>query len=262
MASKSFRKGANDEGGLAAGFARDLRTALDNEVPEFAAARGRAAEFFGADNALDAGETFARKIGDYQIEEIEPIVRAMNPAERAAFREGFLSRTMQEIRAAPDRRTVVGKYMASPASRDRVRIALGDDVANELEILMSVETVMDRARNALTGNSTTARQLVELGLGGAVGGVVSGGNIGSIDFWTSALATAGATRLRNRQADRWARQVAQLLRAPIDSPAMERQIRRLGRNRELSERFKQIAIQASAGPTGAVAGEASAVREQ
>ena len=269
IAGKAFRKGANDDGATAADFARRLRGELDTEVPSFAKARGRAAEFFQSDNALEAGENFARKSADFDINRVRRVIGDMIPSEREAFREGFTSRLMEDIRANPDNRTIVNKYMNSAAERERVALALGPEGANRMQNFMALEALMDRSRNAF-GNSTTAQQLQQMaatgvgyGLIGSAGAAVSGGNVMSPEFWLTAFAGSMARRRLGARQERWARQVAQLMtRAANDAPDVQRHLRRLSRNRELSEAFQRVAGQAAAaGPVGAVAGERAAVEE-
>ncbi len=52
---------------------------------------------------------------------------------------------------------------------EQIQIALGPQRATELESMLRVENVMNMARGAVQGNSTTARQLFEMGLAGGAG---------------------------------------------------------------------------------------------
>jgi len=74
------------------------------------------------------------------------------------------------VQEASDRRSVLNQIFlgASPGARERIEIALGPQAAKELETFLRVEHIMDMMRTAL-GNSTTTRQLVELGLAGGYG---------------------------------------------------------------------------------------------
>jgi len=261
IANSARRQGKNERAAQAGELAQRLRGELDVEVPSYQTARGQAANFFGADDALTAGEEFARRSADFNINEVRPLIENMKSAERAAFREGFLSRTMEEIRATPDNREVVQRFVSGPGARERLELALGQDAARDIQNFAAVEAIMDRARTAL-GNSTTARQLMEMGLGGAMGGFMSGGNMMSPEFWISAFAGAQAGRFRAARADRWARQIVQLLNS--DGPALERHLRRLGRNPELSRAFQDAVgnlADRSAAAAGTMAGENAAVGE-
>jgi hypothetical protein len=93
-----------------------------------------------------------------------------------------------------------------------MEIALGRQRANELYVFTHVENVMDAARNAVQGNSTTARQLVELGLAGGFSGMETGNNpfTDPEAFMHSAL-VYGALRGHAKINENVARQVAKLL---------------------------------------------------
>jgi hypothetical protein len=58
--------------------------------------------------------------------------------------------------------------------RNELELVLGRARAHELQTLLRSERIMDRPRTAVQGNSTTVRQLAELGLMGS-GGVGLGG---------------------------------------------------------------------------------------
>lgn len=125
---------------------------------------------------------------------------------------GFVGAYIDRIRNMPDRSNVAGKIMNSPNAREQIEIALGRQRANELQTFTHVENIMDAARNAVQGNSTTARQLVELGLAGGFGGLETGNNpfTDPEAFMHSAL-VFGALRGHAKIDERVSRQVARLL---------------------------------------------------
>jgi hypothetical protein len=94
----------------------------------------------------------------------------MSSAEKMLFQDGFVSQFVQMVRGSPDRRNILNQIGANSLARERLTMALGPQRKNELEAFLRVEELMDKARGAVSGNSTTARQLVELGLAGGVGG--------------------------------------------------------------------------------------------
>src|SRR5690606_38380933 len=81
------------------------------------------------------------------------------------FAEGFASKFIFELSRTPDRRNVLNMVNASKDARERLSIALGANRAREIESFLRVEQFLDLVRTAM-GNSTTARQLAEMGLGG------------------------------------------------------------------------------------------------
>lgn len=145
----------------------ELRTqtvkALDNAVPSYAPARGTAQSFFKAGDALEAGENFVG--GRYDITAARRALAKMTQQERELFAEGFASKFIGQVRGLGDRRDILNSINASPAARERFNVALGPNRARAMEAFLRVEDIMDSARKAM-GNSTTVRQMIELGLTG------------------------------------------------------------------------------------------------
>jgi hypothetical protein len=149
---------------------------LDTQVPSFKDARQGAARFFQAEDALEAGEKFVTS--RMANNEALKALAKMKPQERELFAEGFRSQLVAKIQETGDSRDVVKALFNSPAARQRVEIALGARQAREFEARIKTEEAMNALRTAL-GNSTTARQLAELGMASAAGGGIGywqGGN--------------------------------------------------------------------------------------
>ncbi|HVT27654.1 MAG TPA: hypothetical protein VHE81_06510 [Lacipirellulaceae bacterium] len=210
LGSSAATGGQRETSGLARQFARQLRGELDNAVPQYRQARGVAAQFFGADNALEAGETYATQ--NFSNNVTRRAVAQMTPAEMQAFQEGFVSRYLERVNRTGDRQNLVNRIANSPAEREKLEIALGPQNARELEAFLHLESIMDQPRMAM-GNSTTARQLVELGLAGGAGTLNTHGNPLSdpAGFLTGALIGYGAARGVRAVDQRLARQIAEML---------------------------------------------------
>ncbi len=183
---------------------------LDAAVPSYAQARAGAASFFGAENALEAGQNFVMQ--NFAIPETRAALARMSAQERKLFQDGFVSRLVETIERTGDRRNVVNQIWGNAASRDKIRLALGPQRAAELEAGLRIEGIMDFARGAVQGNSTTARQLAELGL---AGGGLSLGSVGTYQQDPTQMtigAVLGALAYGGRRIDqRVAQQVAQML---------------------------------------------------
>mgnify|MGYP001569412930 FL=1 len=192
-------------------WSRVLRGHLDELVPSYREARAGAAHFFGAENALEAGQNFVTS------KMANPAARAalarMSDTERQLFQDGFVSRFIERLNEMGDRRSVLNFIANTPAARERLTIALGPQRAREMEAMMRVEGIMDLARPAVQGNSTTARQLAELGLAGGVYTVGTGGNVLNPDPMAimNAALVYGAARGKARIDERVARRVAEML---------------------------------------------------
>lgn len=227
VAGKAGRSGDNALASDAGQMARRLREHLDTLVPEYATARGTAANYFHADNALEAGQMFARG-GQHDIAEVGRIVGRMSPQEQRLFREGFVSDFISKVESSADRRNLVQRFANSPAERQKLDIALGPQRAREMEAFLHIENVMDLPRGAM-GNSTTARQLVELGLAGGVGALATGGNPLDPKALTIAALTYGARRGQGALNERMARRIAEML-VSRDPQVMQRALRLVGQH--------------------------------
>lgn len=183
-AGEAARAGNNDLAGDYSTLRRQILAEVDEAVPAFRDARQGAARFFGAEDAYEAGQKFlSSKMENF---EAQKSVSKMTREERDLFTEGFREQLIAKIREVPENRNlVINSMFNSPAARERIQIALGPKRAEQLQAALHVEDVMDKLRTAM-GNSTTARQLVELGLGGAGGMFAFNGN------WDAAALSIGA----------------------------------------------------------------------
>jgi hypothetical protein len=171
-ANAAFRAGRNDEGSYLSSLAKQLRSTLDSEVPEYGQARAGAAAFFGAENALEAGQKFLTS----PLEGARSAIVKMSAPERALFAEGFVSALADKISKISNNRSVtIDRIFNSDDGKSRIALALGPGRAQELEMFLRREDMMDLARKAVTGNSTTVRQLMT----GKLAGFVSHGAVGA-----------------------------------------------------------------------------------
>lgn len=216
-------------------FARSLRDHLDeltrdaSGVSSYQTARQGAAHFFGAENALEAGQNFVGAGARYGLPEARRALANMTDQQRQLFQDGYGSRLIEKINALPDRRSALNIIGRSPADREELYIALGRDRAHELEAWLRVEGIKDLPRQVVQGNSWTAKRLYDLGLAGGSATTVYGAynqdpqqmTIGTI---VAALGAGG------RHVDqRVARRVAELLIS--DDPAVfQRGVQMLARN--------------------------------
>lgn len=230
-ASAAARAGRNGEAGVIGDLARSLRNELDAAVPSYAQARAGAAHFFGAQDALEAGQNFVNR--NMTATEARRALSQMTPTERQLFQDGFVSRFMETLNQIGDRRSILNKIADSPAAREKLEVALGRQRAAELEAGLRVEGIMDLARGAVQGNSTTARQLAELGLAGGAYGF-SGGVSNPMDPGAvmNAAIVYGALRGKNAINERLSRRVAEML-VSQDPQVLLRGIRTVANNRQL-----------------------------
>lgn len=183
-------RGRMEEAANIGGLRTAIQGELDNQVPEFRQARGAAATFFGASDALDAGrrvatgafgaadarDTVGQRIGTgrWTPDQIDAARARMTPSEQRMFREGYVSSWVDKLNAAGDNRNVVSLLNGNPKVRDEMEAVLGPNRSRQLQAFMNAERMIDRVRGAVTGNSTTARQLAEIGLATTAGAAVNG----------------------------------------------------------------------------------------
>lgn len=231
--------------------AKVLREYLDQLVPVYKAARAGAASFFNAQDALEAGETFVSSRMSNDIGRAG--IAKLSVPERKLFEEGFADALVRKVSEASDRRSVINSiFLSSPAARERIEIALGPQKAKELEIFMRIEDLLDRARQEM-GNSTTARQLVELGIGtGAAGygyGTGDWKNAGTV--LTGVLVSHGLFRIDRKVAQR----IGEMLASP-DPAVTQRGLQIIARNGRYMEALRAADIPAAATGAAQATGQA------
>lgn len=202
---------------------------LDTAVPAYRTARQGAASYFGADDAIEAGKKFA--VQPRMIPEAVKAYEKFSPAEKSGFMTGYASELIDKIKASGDRTNVINSVFKSQASRESLELVFGARKAKALEAYVRVEDIADRLRGAM-GNSTTARQLVELGLGAGGGYALSGGDLtGAV---LGGLAVKGGRALQNKAESQVMQAVAKMLTSP-DPKVIDAAIK----NAEQSPKFMQ-----------------------
>lgn len=232
-------------GGDAPAFAKALRNHLDEIVPAYKDARAGAAKFFGAEDALEAGANFARMSGldSIKLAQARNELAKMNEAERKLFETGFVSNLIAKVESLKDGQDIVKNIFQSEFARKQIELAVGKDKAAMLEAHLITERAMDRLRGAL-GNSSTTRQLYEMGKAGAtnpytIAGAAAGattyasGSVGPGDAFAAALAF-GARKGQLKIDERVAARVGEMLAS--SSPEMlNKGLRIVSNNPELKK---------------------------
>lgn len=164
-------KGFAENNGTLKELAKKLNAFIDENVDSAAAARDLAKRYKQEQAALEVGGNLAR---------VRPPQDALNAARSttnpAQIEQGFLINKINEInQRAPGKRTV-DLMDGTPAQREALIAAL-QGRASEVTRQTGAERKFLEFDQALKGNSTTARQLMEMGVfggAGAAGGYMTG----------------------------------------------------------------------------------------
>jgi len=263
-------QGNRDAAATVGELRRNLQDALDLAVPEFQLARGSAATFFGASDALDAGRRVALgqfgsadardRVGEriatgrWTPAQIGQAISKMKPAERSLFREGYVSAWVERLSALGENRNAVALLDGSPKIRQELITVLGPNRARQLEAFLHVERMLDRVRGAM-GNSTTTRQLVELGLATGAGATVAGMDPNNPVGWIVGILTHKGLRSAGNAIDQRAAQAVARLLVSDDPSVFQRGIRTVANSPSLMARIR-AADEAFTGPVRAAASRA------
>jgi hypothetical protein len=208
----SKRAGDNQTVSDLMGLKTKLVGELDRIVPTYQGARQGASAFFGAEDAIEAGRNFAK--APRSVPEARKAFSKFTAPEREAFSTGYASELIDRIKTVGDRTNDINSILKNQSTRESIDLALGPQRAKEIEAYVRVEDLADRLRGAM-GNSTTARQLVELGIGAGGGFALTGGDWkGAL---SGALAMKGARFLGERADAKVMENVAKMLTS--DNPA-------------------------------------------
>jgi len=230
-----------------------LVQSLDASVPRYKIARQGAASFFDAEDALEAGKKFATQ--PRNVPEARQAFSKFSDVEKRAFQTGYASELIDRIRSARDRVNVISQVFGNQSSREMIELVFGQAKARQLEAYVRVENLADMIRGAL-GNSTTARQLVELGIGTGVGGVggftLSGGNMGAaLQGAAIGAGAAGAKALGQRVDAKVMQEVARILTSR-DPKDLQKAIYNASMSPKWMDAIRAMEVQLQIGARGAL----------
>lgn len=147
---------------IAGGLSSQLRSRMDEALPEYGGARDMARQLFARQDAMDLGsKAAAPRIGSDTIRQAQNVA----PELRGDVAQGYAS---QMIDRALNRKSTAGAVDALFGPRrqqDSMRAALGDG-AETVQRQIDAERAFAQTDNAVRGGSTTARQLAD-SVGGA-----------------------------------------------------------------------------------------------
>lgn len=161
MAAVAKRTGHNNDARQAAGMAKLLRTEADKIEPGYRLAREAYAGPAAVMEAIDAGaEVFSKDITPAQLERS---LASMSSGERLAFLDGARSQIESQLGNAVNDALSLRNMFRKGWNEQKLRVVLGDDVADDLMKRINREVAFSKTANAVEGNSETARRLASMG---------------------------------------------------------------------------------------------------
>lgn len=147
----------------------------------FQQVRQGAAQFFDAEDAVEAGQKFFRQNSLSDLGAARKALAAMPEHERKLFAQGFAAEMAHAGTGTGDTKNLaIQAWLNNPNARAKMELALGPEQAGKIQSFVGVESAMNKLRSATQGNSSTMRQLLDSGLFGVnLGNAVSSGLIGT-----------------------------------------------------------------------------------
>lgn len=170
-ATSSYANADNAAGGLWRDFAKNLRTRADSfmdmqENPIYAEARALGQQAAKAKEAVALGES----LGNGRVpRDLPKNVEKVDLGNRQRLAQGYAAKKTDSLLNRNSTEGAINEFY-TPMGKKAAEASLGPGA---LDKSLSRERTFNRTAKALTGNSTTARQLVEMGLGGTAAGAAA-----------------------------------------------------------------------------------------
>ena len=159
MISAAQRAGEGPRVRSLMGVQNELLRAMDRASPLYQKARGIYSSTHELDNALEVGLNSIRQPADA----LKAQIAKMSPAEKEMVQIGAARAIRDNIEKIRDGHDVVGRLFGSKAARDSIKAAFQNDQAfRKFQAELFREIQMRRTANAVTGNSTTAKQISDM----------------------------------------------------------------------------------------------------
>lgn len=160
-----------------------LTNELDTLFPQYQKARGIAAEFFKADDAIDAGKQMFKLANSPELYDsgVLKLMEKMSSHERGLVASGYLTAMTDKIRAENYSADAVKRILKSPQAKELNERLLGTRKHKEMESMIYLEGYANLLRNAVEGNSKT-NQFMEAAkkIGRDIGWAGAGAGAGTI----------------------------------------------------------------------------------
>jgi len=157
VASSNLRAGNNNAARQASQMAATLRSEVDAQVPQYAAARDAFAGPAAVLEAVQQGqELFTRKMSP---EDLKTALTGMSQSEKDGLLQGAQAAVQQMIGDARTDAAGVKSLFQSSNAKEKLALLIGPDQANAISSALDREAAFARTGNVAAGNSETAARM-------------------------------------------------------------------------------------------------------
>ena len=161
-ASKKFAKpGGGFVGSDIAEIANDVRTAIDANIPDLAAARTQAKLARDNFDAFDAGRKAFTGSADEKILQLQDLFTAGNQEAIDAFRSGMLSSIQARLKSGNRASFIKNLSDDELGMNELLRMALPDETIESVLKKLDIATESNAAKSAILDRTNTAETLIE-----------------------------------------------------------------------------------------------------
>jgi hypothetical protein len=158
---EAIRQGRNNIARQAGDLAKVLRSEADKLVPQYKQAREAFAGPAQVIDAMDSGATVFSK--DMTPAQLKSAMGAMTASERDAFLQGARASLEAQMGTAVNDALSLRNMFKKSWNEEKLRIVLGDKVANDLLSRISREATFGQTAHVVAGNSETAARQAAMG---------------------------------------------------------------------------------------------------
>ena len=144
--NKAYRAGDNTLGGNLKQIRDQLKADLLNTVPEYSKALNVSSGFFKADNALDAGQNYAKNLDAFDRAKARQAFQSLDPEAQKLFQDGMI--TQFKVNAARGATHSLVSTLDKRSVRNKISDIFTPDQANQIDAMLTAENVM-RNHNAI-----------------------------------------------------------------------------------------------------------------
>ena len=144
--NKAYRAGDNTLGGNLKQIRDQLKADLLNTVPEYSKALNVSSGFFKAENALEAGQNYAKNLDSFNRAKARQAFQSLDPEAQKLFQDGMI--TQFKVNAARGATNSLVSTLDKRSVREKISDIFTPAQANQIDAMLTAENVM-RNHNAI-----------------------------------------------------------------------------------------------------------------